>query len=99
MVDKNVSYHPKCGKLKINHLIFADDLMVFVKGDLPSVQKVKNSLTLFSQYSGLNAKAEKIEIYFRGVNFVVKNLILSKTGFVEGMFPFCYWVYLFIQLD
>ncbi|XP_074291768.1 uncharacterized protein LOC141618564 [Silene latifolia] len=36
--DHQVSFHPKCGKLGLNHLIFADDLMLFVRGDVPSVQ-------------------------------------------------------------
>lgn len=26
-------YHPKCNKLKITHLSFADDLLMFAKGD------------------------------------------------------------------
>ncbi|XP_074314153.1 uncharacterized protein LOC141649358 [Silene latifolia] len=32
-----VSYHPKCSRLKLTHLVFADDLMIFTRGDLPSV--------------------------------------------------------------
>ncbi|XP_074315836.1 uncharacterized protein LOC141652088 [Silene latifolia] len=32
------SYHPKCVKLNLIHLIFADDLLVFTRGELPSIQ-------------------------------------------------------------
>ncbi|XP_074277919.1 secreted RxLR effector protein 78-like [Silene latifolia] len=35
-----VSYHPKCVPMRLNHLIFADDLMLFVRGDIPSVAAV-----------------------------------------------------------
>ncbi|KAL2248361.1 UNVERIFIED_CONTAM: Retrovirus-related Pol polyprotein from type-2 retrotransposable element R2DM [Sesamum indicum] len=31
------NFHPKCEKLKITHLLFADDLMLFSRGDLPSI--------------------------------------------------------------
>ena len=72
----NVSYHPKCASLRINHLIFADDLMIFVRGNLGSIQEVKHSLNLVAEYSGLTANAEKTEIYFGGVNFVQRLHIL-----------------------
>ncbi|XP_074305736.1 uncharacterized protein LOC141640956 [Silene latifolia] len=37
--DPNVSFHPKCAKLDLTHLIFADDLMIFTRGDVPSVPR------------------------------------------------------------
>ncbi|XP_074304500.1 secreted RxLR effector protein 78-like [Silene latifolia] len=43
-----VSYHPKCSRLKLTHLVFADDLMLFTRGDLPSVQQAVNILDIFS---------------------------------------------------
>lgn len=30
-------FHPRCNKLKLNHLCFANDLMIFYRGDLGSV--------------------------------------------------------------
>ncbi|XP_022849628.1 uncharacterized protein LOC111371725 [Olea europaea var. sylvestris] len=32
--DIDFNYHPKCGPLKITHLAFADDLMLFARGDV-----------------------------------------------------------------
>ncbi|XP_074293269.1 uncharacterized protein LOC141620246 [Silene latifolia] len=32
-----VSLHPKCAKLKLTHLVFDDDLMLFTREDVPSV--------------------------------------------------------------
>ncbi|KAL0336702.1 UNVERIFIED_CONTAM: hypothetical protein Sradi_4882100 [Sesamum radiatum] len=35
--NSDFNFHPKCAKLKITHLLFADDLMLFSRGDLPSI--------------------------------------------------------------
>ncbi|XP_074278073.1 uncharacterized protein LOC141601678 [Silene latifolia] len=85
-----VTYHPKCGRMGLNHLIFVDDLMIFVRGDSPSVNDVSDSLDLFANMSGLRANSEKTNIYMGGVRDEVKELILRDTGYVEGTFPFRY---------
>ncbi|XP_074266105.1 uncharacterized protein LOC141588570 [Silene latifolia] len=84
----NVSYHPKCSRLKLTHLVFADDLMIFTRGDLPSIQTVLDTLTHFSDLFGLHANKDKTDIYFGGVAETVKHHILYTTGFSEGTFPF-----------
>ncbi|XP_074265292.1 uncharacterized protein LOC141587719 [Silene latifolia] len=58
-LSSDVSYHPRCSKLKLTHLVFADDLMIFTRGDLPSVQKATAILSSFSHWSGLTANLEK----------------------------------------
>ncbi|XP_074315253.1 uncharacterized protein LOC141651438 [Silene latifolia] len=85
-----VTYHPKCGKIGLNHLIFADDLIVFVRGDTPSVQAVTDSLTIFAQMSGLKANPEKTNIYMGGIREEIKQAILRTTGYAEGTFLFRY---------
>ncbi|GKC01404.1 RNA-directed DNA polymerase, eukaryota, reverse transcriptase zinc-binding domain protein [Tanacetum coccineum] len=42
--EGNFKYHAGCKELKITHLCFADDLMVFCHGDSLSISIVKNSL-------------------------------------------------------
>lgn len=32
-ITQEFNYHPRCGKLKITHLAFADDLMLMARGD------------------------------------------------------------------
>ncbi|XP_074305710.1 uncharacterized protein LOC141640931 [Silene latifolia] len=88
--QKNVSYHPKCSKLNLNHLIFADDLMIFVRGDVPSVVAVKDSLVKFASLSGLHANVDKTNIYFGGVPPALVTEIIHATGFSKGQFPFKY---------
>ncbi|XP_074265795.1 uncharacterized protein LOC141588241 [Silene latifolia] len=88
------SYHPKCVKLNLTHLVFADDLLVFTRGDVPSVTVVANCLGIFAGYSGLRANPLKSCLYFEGVNQVVIDAILHATGFTQGEFPFrFFWGY------
>ncbi|XP_074299304.1 uncharacterized protein LOC141630370 [Silene latifolia] len=52
-VQQNVSFHPKCNKIGLTHLIFADDLMIFTRGDVPSIATVLHTLKKLSDWSGL----------------------------------------------
>ncbi|XP_020270820.1 uncharacterized protein LOC109846008 [Asparagus officinalis] len=88
--DRLFRYHPKCGNLKISHLIFADDLLLFAKGDLYSVQKLYQCGRDFSNTTGLEANLDKCSIYYGGVNDSVKADISSFLGFTEGTIPFRY---------
>ncbi|XP_074291033.1 uncharacterized protein LOC141617784 [Silene latifolia] len=93
---KNFSYHPKCVQLNLTHLIFADDLLIFTRGDLPSVKAVSDCLDQFSMLSGLVANnPSKTDLYYGGVAADVKDLILAATGFSEGKFPFR-WVQTYV---
>ncbi|XP_074282999.1 uncharacterized protein LOC141607544 [Silene latifolia] len=77
----SVSFNPKCCQFNLTHLIFADDLMVFVRGDVPSVKAVKKALTDFALLSGLHANMDKTSIFFGGVSQDIKTEILAATGF------------------
>ncbi|XP_074314214.1 uncharacterized protein LOC141649423 [Silene latifolia] len=85
-----VSYHPKCSSTNLTHLIFANDLMVFIRGDVPSASVVAGVLARFTQVSSLAANSDKTSTYFRGADPSAKELILHATGFSEGDFPFRY---------
>ena len=37
-IDSDFNFHPKCNKLKISHLAFADDLILFARGDEHSIR-------------------------------------------------------------
>ncbi|XP_074305615.1 uncharacterized protein LOC141640833 [Silene latifolia] len=62
--------------------------MIRVRGDIPSVAAVTQSLDYFAQLSGLKANPEKTNIYMGGVRDDVKRYILRDTGYMEGSFPF-----------
>src|SRR5688572_21230754 len=79
-----------CKGLKLTHLIFADDLMIFYKGDLSSVQRVMEALGHFSSVTGLVANEEKSNIFLAGVAESVQAEILDLTGFSIGSLPIRY---------
>lgn len=45
-------YHRDCERLQITHLCFADDLLIFCKGDTNYVQIIHDSLEEFKRVSG-----------------------------------------------
>ncbi|XP_074313317.1 uncharacterized protein LOC141648506 [Silene latifolia] len=83
-------YHSLCGKLKLHHLIFADDLLMFSRGDQQSVMLLLRSFASFSAASGLEMNKSKSNIYFNGNPKGVKDQIIAKSGCVEGQLPFKY---------
>ncbi|XP_074291041.1 uncharacterized protein LOC141617794 [Silene latifolia] len=73
-----ISFHPKCSKVNLTHLVFADDLMIFIRGDVPSVLAVKNDLSDFAALSRLAAK-----IILTSILVVFLLLILASTGLLS----------------
>ncbi|XP_074291409.1 uncharacterized protein LOC141618202 [Silene latifolia] len=74
----------------LNHIIFADDLMIFVRGDVPSVVAVKETLADFALLSGLHANVDNTNIYLGGVSLEIISAIIHETCFSKGQFPFKY---------
>lgn len=64
------SFHPRCKKLNLIHVCFADDLLLFARGDSSSVRELFSAFRLFSA-SGLRANVSKSSIYFGGVKVEV----------------------------
>lgn len=54
--------------MKLNHLVFADDLMVFCKGNMNSIMILKLGVKVFSCSLGLCANNSKSGIYLAGVD-------------------------------
>ncbi|XP_074290977.1 uncharacterized protein LOC141617710 [Silene latifolia] len=85
-------YHPLCKSLKLTHLLFADDLLMFCKGDVHSIMLLLRALSTFSETSGLRVNASKSEVVFNGVAASLKEDIIQVSGFQEGSLPFKYLV-------
>ncbi|KAL0287980.1 UNVERIFIED_CONTAM: hypothetical protein Sradi_7112600 [Sesamum radiatum] len=88
--DSEFNFHPKCEKLKITHLLFADDLMLFSRGDLPSISILMECLQEFRDVSGLAVNTSKSSIFTAGIHNDELHGILARTEFVRGAMPVRY---------
>ena len=88
--NPHFKFHPRCKKLNLTHVCFADDLLLFTRGDLSSVRAIYEAFTLFSSASGLKANMSKSSIYFGGVDITTQSDILDAFQFSIGTLPFKY---------
>ena len=77
-------YHLKCHRIQLIHLCFADDLLIFSKGDLKSVDGIQNVLKIFYSFSSLQFNSAKIELFSVGISRAVLEEIQQATGFKIG---------------
>ncbi|OIT32488.1 hypothetical protein A4A49_51678 [Nicotiana attenuata] len=84
-------FHPMCKQLKLTHLIFFDDMLIFCKADNRSFSRVMEALTHFSNTSGLVENMEKSNIFMDGIEDHVKEQLLAMTGSSLGTFPIRYF--------
>nr|XP_016438087.1 PREDICTED: uncharacterized protein LOC107764077 [Nicotiana tabacum] len=76
--DKKFKYHPRCAKFNLVQLGFADDLLLFCRGEVQSVQILHQHFQKFSAASGLVVNPNKSSIYFGGVNQVIQKQIMEN---------------------
>ena len=88
--NQNFKFHWRCKKDRISHLCFADDLMIFSKGDVHSIRMIKNVLTEFQVLSGLYPNPNKSDIFLSGPLGAEREQIISILGFREGELPMKY---------
>nr|XP_016488833.1 PREDICTED: uncharacterized protein LOC107808781 [Nicotiana tabacum] len=80
-------FHPMCKAYKLTHLIFADDLMLFCKEKVASINRMMEVLNHFSAVSGLLANLDKSNIFLAEMDEDHKQEILNCTGFSLGSLP------------
>lgn len=73
----------------ISHLMFADDFLVFCKGDLQNLLMVEQVFNQFVGSSGLHISKEKSVLFLSG-SCIQRALIFQSLGFKEGQFPIRY---------
>ena len=88
--EPDFKFHWRCNQPKIINLCFADDLMLFCKGDVKSVKHIQDSLSEFESLSGLSPSPGKSSVFFSGVQHSIRNEILQLLGFKEGTLPVRY---------
>jgi len=80
-------YHPNCKKLKLTHLIFADDLILFGKAGVRTIHTMKEALSSFSHCAGLEANLQKSQLFLRGCTPELHTHCLQAANFQEGTLP------------
>ena len=83
-------FHWRCDQPKIVNLCFADDLMIFCKGDVFTVRSIKLGLEEFKSLSGLSPSPAKSHIFFSGCDNELRDEILGVCQFSEGKLPVRY---------
>ncbi|KAJ9535280.1 hypothetical protein OSB04_un001622 [Centaurea solstitialis] len=83
-------FHPKCEKLGITHLCFADDLLMFCHGDVESVNVLKSALFEFSEVSGLKPSLGKSTSFLGNVVGRNREEIMRILPFKLGVLPVRY---------
>lgn len=84
------AFHYKCAKINLNHLCFANDLMIFAYGSECVVKIYTDILARFENMSGLKANVSKSSIFFSGVEGGMKARILQISGYKEEKLPIRY---------
>lgn len=88
--QQGYQFHYRCKGVRLNHLVFADDLILFSRGDEFSIMQNMRALATFAKVSGLAANSGKSALYVCNVPDEIKSSILDKTGFMEDKLPFRY---------
>ena len=72
--------------MDLTHLAFADDLILFAKGDVPSVELIVGCLQQFGACSGLRLNVAKSSVFMAGIGRADMAVIQASTGFSLGSF-------------
>ncbi|CAH9147761.1 unnamed protein product [Cuscuta epithymum] len=84
------NFHPQCSSLGITHLAYADDLMLFSRGDTYSIRILVDALKEFGDVSGLRVNHDKSNIFVGGVRDLELQNILDLVDYGQGTFPVRY---------
>jgi hypothetical protein len=83
-------FHYRCSRMKLTHLCFADDLLIFSEANVSSISRIKAALKEFEVLSGLKANPSKSYLFCSGVSDQLKLSLLDDLQMKEGHFPVRY---------
>ncbi|KAL9690981.1 hypothetical protein QQ045_011398 [Rhodiola kirilowii] len=64
--DSGFYHHPKCHRVDLKHIIFADDLFLFSSGRCSAITTINDVLKEFLACSGLSVNVDKSQIFTSG---------------------------------
>ncbi|XP_019242685.1 PREDICTED: uncharacterized protein LOC109222832 [Nicotiana attenuata] len=84
--NPDFNYHPKCSKLGVVHIFFADDLLMCCRADKVFINLTMKQFEHFSAASGLQANMEKSSLYVAGLSIkdATRQIFRSVIVFQEA---------------
>lgn len=89
-IKVHFNFHAKCEKTKITHLAFADDLMLFCRGDHTSLKILSEAMDEFQACSGLETNKHKSNLFVAGVQGHELDQLQQVFSFPLGTLPIKY---------
>eukprot|EP00252_Welwitschia_mirabilis_P008709 TRINITY_DN2079_c0_g2_i1.p1 TRINITY_DN2079_c0_g2~~TRINITY_DN2079_c0_g2_i1.p1 ORF type:complete len:257 (+),score=6.17 TRINITY_DN2079_c0_g2_i1:144-914(+) len=89
-LDPRFPFHPKCKRLGITHLCYANDLFLFYKIEDSSLRLLKTIIDHFKDVLGLEANPSKSHAFFGGISQWQKERLLQILEYTEGTLPVKY---------
>lgn len=88
--ESRFKFHWRTKDIKLSHIIFDDDVLLFCKAEKDSVDILMKGVNKFSSISGLKPNVQKSTCFFGNAKQSEKLNILAATGFSEGTLPMRY---------
>ncbi|CAN1261908.1 LINE-1 retrotransposable element ORF2 protein [Linum perenne] len=89
-ISRALPYHPQCLKVRLTHLAFADDMMIFSNGSYYGLEVICDILSKFATWSGLRVNPDKCDIFSAGIPDCALASMKSLSGFRIGSLPVKY---------
>ncbi|XP_058749384.1 uncharacterized protein LOC131622375 [Vicia villosa] len=89
-LNSNFNHHSKCEKLSITHLSFADDILLFSRGDQVSIELILFTFKQFSESTGIIVNPLKCKLFCGGMDDSTIHRIQTITAFDLGQLPIRY---------
>ncbi|KAL9688535.1 hypothetical protein QQ045_032957 [Rhodiola kirilowii] len=83
-------YHPKCHRIDLKHILFADDLLLFSSGRISSIITLKKTMDTFLAASGLYINLEKSQVFVAGMPDNKKAWVEQILGTAVAKLPVRY---------
>ncbi|XP_057540562.1 uncharacterized protein LOC130818409 [Amaranthus tricolor] len=85
-----IKFHPKCKCSEVLELLFDDDLLVFLKADMPSMHALNLVLDNLTLVSGLSINKTKSALYVAGVSDAMTLRLVQANQVSKEVLPFRY---------
>lgn len=86
-VRREIGYHPRCEEVKLSHLSFADEIMVFTDGSLQSLRGTLQVFEEFAKILGLSINIAKSTLYAGGRGSSIIEQEATALGFSVSALP------------